>query len=222
MKKIFFILIAILLISCSNNRLNLNDGPIKVEIIPGEKWNKHKPVFMDFKIKIAPQFAIWIEDINGNYIKTIAVTKKIAKDKLYRKDGSKKIETLPSWSFAKSSNEIDGITTATPKKSVEYKFLSPQNLNKFIIKMEVNHSRDFNDYFPVDAKKGEENFSWGKSGSGQPALVYMAEINLENNDMWTLELIGHSSPDGTKQGIYKDLTTITTAKNIIKKVTVTK
>ena len=56
-------------------------------------------------------------------------------------------------------------------------------------------------------------------GSGQPALVYSALINLESEiNEYTLNLIGHSSPDGSNGDIYNDLSGITTADKIVKQI----
>lgn len=60
--------------------INAFSREIKVSVIPGVSWNK----------KHTPQFAIWIEDTEGNYISTLYVTKKLSKEtgfSLQRKEG---------------------------------------------------------------------------------------------------------------------------------------
>lgn len=49
--------------------INAFSREIKVSVIPGVSWNK----------KHTPQFAIWLEDTEGNYISTLYVTKKAFK-----------------------------------------------------------------------------------------------------------------------------------------------
>lgn len=96
------------------------------------------------------------------------------------------------------------------------------NLKKFIVKIELNHSIDFNDSYPKNAKEGDANYSGGKEGSGQPALVYEAMVDLTTGQKtFNAQLIGHSSPDGTSGTIYKDMSGITTALKIVKQITVT-
>ena len=58
---------------------------------------------------------------------------------------------------------IDGISGATPHKSFEIKLSPTTTLKKFIVKIEINHSTDFNEYFPKSAKEGEANYSGGKT-----------------------------------------------------------
>ena len=38
-------------------------------------------------------------------------------------------------------------------------------LKKFIVKIEINHSTDFNDAYPKSAKEGDANYSGGKKGA---------------------------------------------------------
>lgn len=47
-----------------------------------------------------------------------------------------------------------------------------------MVKVEVNHSSDFNDSYPKNAPAGDAHYSGGKEGSGQPALIYRADVDL--------------------------------------------
>jgi hypothetical protein len=86
------------------------------------------------------------------------------------------------------------------------------------VKAEFNHSIDFNDYYHREAKKGDGNYSGGKDGSGQPAVVYSATVYADTRKT-ELELIGHSSPDGTNGSVYENMDSLTTAKEIVKSIT---
>lgn len=111
---------------------------------------------------------------------------------------------------------------ATPRKGFDVKITPNSNLKKFIVKVELNHSIDFNDSYPKNAKEGDPNYSGGKEGSGQPALVYEAIVDLTSGmKTFNAHLIGHSSPDGTSGTVYNDMSGITTAQNIVKQITVT-
>ena len=94
-------------------------------------------------------------------------------------------------------------------------------LKQFKIKIEINHSTDFNDYYPKSAKEGAANYSGGKEGSDQPAIIYSTDINLTSEQKsFEAVLIGHSTPDGSSGKIDADLSTLTTALHIVKRITV--
>ena len=115
----------------------------------------------------------------------------------------------------------DGISGATPKGSFNVKMSPTGKLKKFIVKIEINHSTDFNDAYPKSAKEGDVNYSGGKEGSGQPALVYAAEVDLTSGKKeFTAKLIGHSSPDGSNGDLTRDTSSLTTALHIVKSITV--
>ena len=91
----------------------------------------------------------------------------------------------------------------------------------FIVKVEVNHSTDFNDNFPKNAQEGDANYSGGKEGSGQPAVIYKAEVDLTTGKKtFETTLIGHSSPDGSDGEIHTDLSGLTTALEIVERITI--
>lgn len=50
---------------------------------------------------------------------------------------------------------IDGISGATPHESFDIKLNPATALKKFVVKIEINHSTDFNEAFPKSAKDGE-------------------------------------------------------------------
>jgi hypothetical protein len=115
----------------------------------------------------------------------------------------------------------DGITGATPRGSFDVKVCPNNELNHFVIKIELNHSTDFNTYYLESAKEGEPGYSGGKEGSGQPAVVYAAIINrLSGTASFEATLIGHSSPDGSSGNVFPDISNLTTALQIIKKITI--
>lgn len=92
---------------------------------------------------------------------------------------------------------------------------------KFVVKIEINHSTDFNEAFPKSAKDEEANYSGGKEGSGQPAIVYAANVDLSSGEKsFEANLMGHSSPDGSSGEVNKDTSGLTTALHIVKRITV--
>lgn len=220
--------------SCEKEDLQFETDNISVKVIEGENWLHDFPLFLGINIKNPPQFVIWLEDTEGNYISTLFVTKKIATEGWMSNDGNRRKEALPHWCYqrgiiyddglylpTKEEPLIDGISGATPKAGIELKLEPAAYLRQFIIKAEFNHSIDFNDAFPENAKEGDSNYSGGDMGSGQPALIYSALIDLDTNiKEYNLQLIGHSSADGTNGDIYEDLSGVTSAERIVKEVVV--
>ncbi|MBQ7752934.1 MAG: hypothetical protein IJR80_04675, partial [Treponema sp.] len=121
--------------------------------------------------------------------------------------GSKASPATPS---APLSRELDAVTGATPKSALT---LSAQiEDGDCIIKAEFNNSFDYNDFY---TKKN--------SGvNGQPSVVYTAKIpaDLAAGQEITLEFEGTGSLSGENGEINKRAENLTTAKKIVKSVTV--
>lgn len=219
---------------CNQELVEYSSNDLKVSIEKGEEWLHDFPLFLGINIKNPPQIAIWTEDTEGHYLSTVYVTHKIATQSWQASGGNRRKEALPHWCHqrgikyddglylpTKKSPVTDGITGATPKGSFNVKMVPTGKLKKFIVKIEINHSTDFNEAFPKSAKEGDANYSGGKEGSGQPALVYAAEIDLTSGEKkFIAELIGHSSPDGSDGAITTDISSLTTALNIVKNITI--
>jgi hypothetical protein len=217
------------LCSCEKDELLFNTDDLSVKITEGENWIHDFPLFLGINLKNPPQFAIWIEDTDENYISTLFATKKIATEGWVSNKDNRRKEALPHWCYqrgiiyddglllpTKEEPLTDGISGATPTAGIELKISPEVILDQFVIKVEVNHSTDFNIAYPENAKPEDSNYSGGEEGSGQPALVYSSLIDLSSGQIeYQLELIGHSSPDGTDGNIYQDLSGITSAIKII-------
>lgn len=114
----------------------------------------------------------------------------------------------------------DGISGETPIDDKTIKVSLPNFNEPIVIKAEFNHSIDWNSYYPENAVPDDDNYSGGKEGSGQPAIIYSGLLYPESGDV-ELEIIGHSSPDGSNGEIYSSLEKLTSAKNIVKNIRVT-
>lgn len=220
--------------SCKEKPVEYGEGNLTVSIEQGEAWLHDFPLFLGIKVKNSPQIAIWTEDMQGNYLSTIYVSHKIATQSWQMAKGNRRKEALPHWCHArgvvyedglylptKDQPFADGVSGATPREGFDVKLNPASNLKQFVIKIEINHSTDFNDSYPKDAQEGDANYSGGKEGSGQPALIYRAEVDL-SKDTKTFEasLIGHSSPDGSDGEIHTDMSGLTTALDIVKRITI--
>jgi hypothetical protein len=204
-------------------------GDLKITIEEGEHWLHDFPLFLGIKVKNPPQFAVWIEDMDGHYLTTIFATKRIATQGWRASKGNRRKEALPHWSYSRGVQYPDGlylptkedplpdaVTGATPKSGIELKFSPIENRQKFIIKAEFNHSVDCNDYFPEDVPGREKDMN------GQPAVIYSALIDLSyEKNIYEMNLVGCSSPDGNDGDIHSGLLSkLTTAKTIVSRISV--
>lgn len=222
------------LCSCERDLIEYEAGSICVCIEAGKEWLHDFPMFLGISKKNPPQIAVWIEDTQGNYMSTVYVSHKIATQSWQMAGGNRRKEALPHWCHSRgvryadglylpTKNEplTDGISGATPRGGFSVKVTPNASLRKFVVKIEVNHSTDWNEAYPKSAKEGASHYSGGKEGSGQPATVYATVVDLTNGQKeFEAELLGHSSPDGSSGEICSDVSELTTALHIIERITV--
>ncbi len=239
MNKMFFLITAVLTaFSCAGTNtetIELQTGSdAEIRITVGDSWLHDFPLFLWFKTKNSPQFAVWIEDESGNYLDTVYVTKKVATEGWVFNSGNRRSEALPFWSHSRGEVYSDGlllptkddplpdaVTSATPKGSSILPVSLPSGTDRFIIYAEFNHSVDFNDFYPEDAAEGDSGYSGGEMGSGQPSVIYRAVLDsasLEPGGEVIFELAGHGSADGSSGNLYPDISNLTTASNIVSSV----
>ena len=179
-------------------------------------------------IENEPQMAIWLEDTCGNFLSTVYVTERSATQGWRMAGGARRPEALPLWSHRRGIAAPDGLymptadapeaaTGATPHGSFTACFATGQS--PAIVYAEINHSADFNQYYTADALPGTPSYSGGKEGSGQPAIVYRAPILVEgSSEIIVLKPIGHSSPDGSDGLLRTSLDSITSALDIVSRI----
>lgn len=222
------------LCSCERDLIEYKAENICVRIEAGKEWLHDFPVFLGISKKNPPQIAVWVEDSQGNYMSTVYVSHKIATQSWQMAGGNRRKEALPHWCHSrgvryadglylptKDEPLTDGISGATPRGGFDVKLVPAELLRKFVVKIEVNHSTDWNAAYPKSAEEGESNYSGGKEGSGQPAVVYAAVIDLTRGQKeFEAELLGHSSPDGSSGELCSDISELTTALHIVERITV--
>lgn len=233
-KMMMWLLPFVLLGSCEKELVEYERGSLKICVEPGDAWLHDFPVFLGINKKNPPQLAIWIEDAGGKYVSTLYATHKIATQSWQASGGNRRREALPHWCYSrgvryadglylptKREPLTDGISGATPQSGFDVKLLPGQDLKHFVVKIEVNHSTDFNDAYPQSAKAGEPGYSGGKHGSGQPAVVYAVEVDLLSGAKeFEAVLMGHSTPDGASGEVDPDVSQLTSALRIVKRITV--
>lgn len=218
--------------ACSTAFLKSDDWSIQVDIVAGEEWVHPFPLFGPITKPNYPTFALWVTEEDGTYIDTVFVTKKIGDASwAYADDG--RPEALPLWSKVRGgqpssgSPVADGVSGASPRGSQAYGLTRGALPDRIYIWLEINHSVDYNASYKEGISDPDAPFySGGKGGSGQPALVYRALVDLSQSPGtgFSLDLVGHSEAGGVWDGTdyyAADPGEITTALSIVKSATVT-
>lgn len=241
MRTLVFILIIIIFSACTSQQ--------KIESTVENIITRPEQINTQFEFNLTPgkyhnhpSFAVWVEDLEGNYIETLYVTKyyasgifargEAAQGKWKNEPGNvRRPATLPYWSHKRNIKAPDGLyapstetavpdalTGATPKAGFNLKTGSKVTGEKmFRILFEVNQAWDSNDFWTND--KYPDNFDY--KTSLQPALVYAVTVSPGNaGKTLYLNPIGHSHPWGENGELFTDLTTITTAREIFGKIAV--
>jgi len=221
---------------------NIVGQEIKIKVTKGAKY-EHKLKIINWlpfiRVTNQPQIAIWIEDLDGKYLETLYVTHKVAKQDWKKAPSDptpieeiRRPASLPHWAHQRGVKYEDGlylptrdkplvdaITSATPINSFELESKIKAEREQVIVKAEVNHSSDFNDFYHKHLNSNSEYYGGGIWGSGQPAVLYAKKINLTGNEQkYSLEMIGHSSPSGENGKVYSDISKLTTAKRIVEDI----
>jgi hypothetical protein len=118
---------------------------------------------------------------------------------------------------------LDAITSATPPSGFTREWALPAGLKPgvYVLKAEINQSRDFTDVYRADLPESDPNYSGGKAGSGQPSLIWQGTISLGGGAaLATLKRIGHGHPAGTNGEVSADLSALTTALDIVESIKV--
>ncbi|HEY9114297.1 MAG TPA: hypothetical protein VIN10_06325 [Bacteroidales bacterium] len=183
-----------------------------------------------------PTFALWIEDIEGNYLETIFVTRSFATGIYGHGDAgdgkwktvpgeSIRIAALPYWSHKRNVISRDTLYIPTPENPLpdaltgatpENNFVILTNYDKelprkFVILFEINQAFDYNEFWTNLSLNQNPNYLT----SGQPSVIYAVTVDL-GSDMkeFFLNPIGHGSATGKDGLLYTNLQTITTAGKI--------
>ena len=196
-----------------------------------------------------PQIAIWTEDTLGNYLQTLFVTKSTAKglffggrnkenfkdfDKKKEASGNyRRVDALPVWSHKRGVRHADGmyapsntgpladgITGATPVDNFHLS-TSTDYTSKFLLKIEINVAFDDNEYYSAFDFPDDEIFHNGTGQLGQPSILFETLIDMtDTNNYYLMELAGHGHHSARTGLVYKDLSTLTTALQIVKRIVV--
>ena len=222
-----------------STRYDIQGRSLLIDVKTGATYTSPGPKVFGMQLTTVPQMAIWAEDIEGNYLETLYVTKKGATgsfiDEAFSGQEIRRPEALPHWSHKRGIEAEDGlmvpsqsqpladaITGATPLNSYELDTRIGADLDQVVIKMEVNLSYDYNDTYSRDAFPDDPVYN-GSGNSAQPSLIYGALVDFQDQQRFSiLELLGRGHHSGQHGELIDDLSGITTARQLIHRVIVEK
>jgi hypothetical protein len=241
-KLYFFLFIPLLVVIGCLTHKKTTDEPFELQTSPENGRQSLVIEFQKGKSFNYPSFAVWVEDMEGTYIETLYVTNYVAKGEFrYRQANSGKWKnepgevrrpaTVPYWAHKRNIKAPDGLfvpspetavpdalTAATPKNSFKLQTAtSVEGNNGFRVLLEINQAWDSNSFWSNNRYPDDKNYFT----SLQPALVYAVTVEPQEKDKkFYLNPIGHSHPSGASGELFTDLSTLTTAKEIAEKITV--
>lgn len=241
MKKIFKLVFLVFLILSFNYCKNTETLTTTIVYTDSLNSSDFPTLIIDFKKGKSfnhPTYVVWIEDLQGNYIKTIYITKSYAsgifnfsmKEELKWLDKPGKSfqpAALPYWTFKKGPifdkkyvptpehPFVDAYIGATPDKDFKFCTQSKTKLKTYRVLAEVNQTWDWNNYWTNN--KFPESYAY--KNSAQPSLIFSTTIH-ENDTVFYLNPIGHGDPKGESNKLFTDISTLTSAKDIFKSISV--
>ena len=195
-----------------------------------------QPLFLTLTYSSVPQIAIWMETLDGKYIDTLYITGK-GSDSSYRSkdpaiDVVRRPEALPYWNHKRGiqasdglfapvpqQGDLDAIASATPRADYQVKVSAPR-MGRYRLMLEVNRSYDFNEFYHATRFPDDPIYS-GSGSSGQPSLIYAAEIDSQTSGQYLLSVIGRGHHSGADGNLYTELHNISSAKHILEFVVAT-
>lgn len=221
--------------ACKSGRIH--EEPVKTDL-EANASGKGPALYLDFRKGPAhnhPSFVLWAEDTDGNFIQTLFISKAVGTGIYDHGDpssghwepgGIRRPASLPFWSHRRGIRAADGLyvpskenpvadayTGATPPGDfgIHTRF-DKEPPEKIRIYFEINQTWDWNEYWTNNKYPDEEEYKT----SCQPALVYMCEVDFGKPlPEYTMEVIGHSHYAGQSGELYTDLSTISTALDIV-------
>lgn len=187
-----------------------------------------------------PQMAVWLEDVEGRFVRTIFVTNSTAKGQFYggrtkanfksfdgKMQGSayRRVDALPRWSHQRGVRASDGgyapsvdqplpdaISGATPQGDLQL-LAQTTDASDLVLFLELNVAFDDNAYYSVYDFPDDNLYHGGTGLLGQPSVVYKAP--LPGSGPALLEYYGYTHPTANDGLIYLGATGLTTALEII-------
>lgn len=194
-----------------------------------------------------PQMAIWVEDSAGNFIQTLFISKATAEGLFFggrskenfktfdeTTDASgdyRRVDALPVWSHKRNIKYDDGmyvpphhqpIVDGTSGPTISESFLlktSTEDLEKFKVRVEINVAFDDNEFYSEFDFPDDDVYHSGTGQLGQPSIIFESKVDTEDGqDYYLMNLIGHGHRSGQTGELSANLSTLTTAKQIVERI----
>jgi len=175
----------------------------------------------------SPTFAIWLEDSGQGLTHTVYVTRRAA---LGDWEGKKDVpNALPMWfeidkaEKRRKSHDAEivrdemAITGATPVPGYFRTRVRVNPGSKWICWIEVNLAGDFNDVYQ---EYNPETKTLDEYGTGQPALLYKVEVEVQKDRIVVPDIIGMCVFDKENQVVVVPLQGITTATGVFDEISI--
>jgi len=235
-----FLLPAMFLLMCTNSRVPVVEAPEQFSYNPAGSGPVLEIEMTRGKGHNHPLMAIWAETPDGKFIQTLYVAESIGKGVFQHGDASRgfwmpgeiqRPAALPYWSHKRGIKNKQGYYLPTPENPVPDAYTGPTPGQSFIMQtrldepgpkrfnvlFEINQTWDWNEIWTNNKYPEDEEYKT----SCQPAIVYMASIDLENPDeKYEMKIIGRSHYSGANGELYSDLETLTTALHIAEDIVV--
>ncbi len=221
MKTKLLLLIAVAITSAQN---------ININVTPGEHWN-HSFKMGLMTVHTTPQLAMWLADSSGVYLTTLKVTQKSAESR-YKGARDSRPSSLPIWSFARGEMSERGnympsrkmplsdvITSASPTADTTVQCQIPDSLvdQTLRIYVEVNSSMDYNEFYTDTEDETHPGFNGAVNG--QPSILLEALYVPSESFEVEFTTIAHGEPAGRSGEMFTDLSNVTSALQLVSKIT---
>lgn len=229
------IILAISFVGCRTSHTEKNK-PVIIISNPEGNGYQFELNFQKGKNHHYPLMAIWIEDLQGNYIQTLFVARSVGKGEYARADITsgkwssgplRRAATLPYWAHKRNTVEgnedpfpnptfpvNDAYTGATPKGDFKLQAKGDHPISSpFRIWFEINQFFDFNNFWTNNKFPDDQDYKT----SGQPAILLVSDPIYPEKlpQSATFTIIGHSHYSGKNGNIYTSLQTLSSAMNIV-------
>lgn len=198
--------------------------PIRFSVRAGRHYESDpQPLFAGLTYTSIPQMVFWAEDLEGNFLDTLYVTRALSNSSFQNADvfsgeAIRRPEALPVWAHRRGvragdglmvpgvgDTELDGVTAPTPLGHYDLVSRIREDGGRVRVFMEINRSYDFNAHWHPDRFPEDAVYS-GSGSSGQPSLVYTAELDLAAPTRFALLTpIGHGHHSGRDGSLTPDL-----------------
>lgn len=188
-----------------------------------------------------PLMVVWAEDTMGRYLETFFVAKSIGKGFFDKATGgggkwlpgpARRPAALPFWAHKRGVREADGLYLPTPETAMPDAIAGATPKGSFVLNakpgsasfpqvfdllFEINQSWDWNEFWTNSMHMDDKEYRT----SSQPSLVYRARVNCSGKgQIVSLRPVGHGHYAGATGELFSDLSTLTTAMEIARSITV--